>query len=56
MSIYLGNKQVAVIMPNETKPVGLDEICNHTFISGDVTYDGERIYPYTFYIYLLIEL
>lgn len=48
MSIYLGNQQVAVIMPNETNPVGLDEICNHTFTSGDVVYNGDRIFAGTF--------
>lgn len=48
MSIYLGNLEVGVTLLNDAKPIGLDEICNHTFASGDVTYNGERIYPYTF--------
>lgn len=48
MSIYLGNQEVGVTLLNDAAPIGLDEICNHTFVSGDVTYNGERIFAYTF--------
>lgn len=48
MSIYFGDQFVGVSPLNGAKPVGLDEICNHTFISGDVVYNGERIYAGTF--------
>ena len=48
MSIYLGNQEVGVTLLNDAAPIGLDEICNHTFASGDVTYNGERIFACTF--------
>ena len=48
MSIYLGNQEVGVSLLTGAEPIGLDEICNHTFCSGDVVYNGERIFAYTF--------
>ena len=48
MSIYFGNNFVGISPLNGAKPIGLDEICNHTFVSGDVVYNGERIYAGTF--------
>lgn len=48
MSIYLGNQEVGVSLLTGAEPIGLDEICNHTFASGNVVYNGERIFAYTF--------
>ena len=48
MSIYLGNQQVGVAVPNEVEPIGLEEIGMHTFASGDVIYEGTRLFPSAF--------
>ena len=46
--IYFGNQQVSASTLNEVTPVGIDEICDHSFAIGDIVYNGTRLYAGTF--------
>ena len=48
MSIYLGKSEVGVTLLNDANPIGIEEIGNHTFASGDIIYNGTRLYACTF--------